>query len=146
MPHKRNQSSAKSMSQLFCNTENVEYNARTNNFHVFYPYFLLSISLHHQFVQQGNERRLRSLDEPFMSSCCHCVQSYRFLGEKNCEPLVVSDVLNLSDHDLTRLLKKSFVIKCGVQCVENFGNAVMFTYPHSVHRCQSCEWNDRNIK
>ena len=45
------------MSIFFCKTESVVYNARTNSFHVFNSYFLLSISLRHQSFQQGNEGR-----------------------------------------------------------------------------------------
>ena len=53
------------------------------------------------------------------------------------EPLVVGDMLVLSNDNLPGLLIQSLVIPVRVEVVELLGNSVVFSHPNSVENCQS---------
>lgn len=65
--------------------------------------------------------------------------TYHSSSEENRQPFIIGDMLYLSGHDFTRLLKKFFVIPFGIQQVQCFSDTIVFANPYNVHGRQGCQ-------
>ena len=59
--------------------------------------------------------------------------------EEHRNPLVVRNMLQLSNHDFSRLLEQSLIAPCWIENVKVVGDSIVFADPDRVHRYQCCE-------
>ena len=74
------------------------------------------------------------------------LSSYHVFTKQCRKPLVVRDVLNVSDNDFSRLLEESLTVPSWVKIVKKSSDSIMLTSKKNVNRHQCCKKGNYVIK